>query len=47
MSFIEKNYVSDKIKYGWDNSNRGYNDLNQLDQFLKLMKFPKISNIRF
>ncbi len=36
VSFIEKNYVSDKIKYGWDNSNKeGYNDLNQLDYFLK------------
>ena len=36
VSFIEKNYISDKIKYGWDNSNReGYNDLNQLDSFLK------------
>ena len=36
VSFIEKNYISDKIKYGWDNSNReGYNDLNQLDFFLK------------
>ena len=22
VSFIEKNYVSDKIKYGWDNLNR-------------------------
>ena len=36
VSFIEKNYVSDKIKYGWDNLNReGYNDLNQLNYFLK------------
>ena len=36
ISFIEKNYGSDKIKYGWDNSNKeGYNDLNQLDYFLK------------
>ncbi len=35
VSFIEKNYVSDKIRYGWDNSNReGYNDLIQLDNFL-------------
>ena len=36
VSFIEKDYVSDKIKYGWDNLNReGYNDLNQLNYFLK------------
>ena len=35
VSFIEKNYVSDKIRYGWDNSNReGYNDLLQLYNFL-------------
>ena len=42
VSFIEKNYVSDKIKYGWDNSNReGYNDLNQLDHFLKTNEISK------
>ena len=42
VSFIEKNYVSDKIKYGWDNLNReGYNDLNQLDTFLKNNKVSK------
>ena len=42
VSFIEKNYVSDKIKYGWDNSNReGYNDLNQLDHFLKSNEISK------
>ncbi len=36
FSFIEKNYVSSKIKYGWDNLNQeGYNDLNQLRNFLK------------
>jgi len=35
VSFIEKNYVSDKIRYGWDNLNReGYNDLLQLYNFL-------------
>ena len=42
VSFIEKNYVSDKIKYGWDNSNReGYNDLKQLDYFLKNNEISK------
>ena len=42
VSFIEKNYVSDKIKYGWDNLNKeGYNDLNQLDTFLKNNKVSK------
>ncbi len=36
VSFIEKNYVSEKIKYGWDNLNKeGYNYLSQLDFFLK------------
>ena len=31
VSFIEKNYVSNKIRYGWDNSNReGYNDLKSI-----------------
>ena len=36
FTFIEKNYVSKKIRYGWDNSNKeGYNYLNQLDFFLK------------
>ena len=42
VSFIEKNYVSDKIKYGWDSSNKeGYNDLNQLDNFLKNNEISK------
>ncbi len=36
FSFIEKNYISNKIKYGWDNLNQeGYNDLYQLKFFLK------------
>ena len=36
ISFIEKNYVSNKVKYGWDNLNReAYNDLSQLNFFLK------------
>ena len=42
VSFIEKNYVSNKIRYGWDNSNReGYNDLNQLDHFLRNNEISK------
>ena len=42
VSFIEKNYVSNKIRYGWDNSNReGYNDLNQLDYFLRNNEISK------
>lgn len=36
VSFIEKNYVSEKIRYGWDNLNKeGYNYLSQLNFFLK------------
>ncbi len=42
VSFIEKNYVSNKIKYGWDNLNKeGYNDLNQLENFLKNNEISK------
>jgi len=42
FTFIEKNYVSNKIKYGWDNSNKeGYNYLTQLDLFLKNNGIPK------
>ena len=45
FTFIEKNYVSDKIRYGWDNLNcEGYNELNQLDYFLKI---NEISNERY
>jgi len=36
ISFIEKDYVSNKVKYGWDNLNReAYNKLNLLNFFLK------------
>ena len=36
ISFIEKDYVSNKVKYGWDNLNReAYNNLNLLNFFLK------------
>ncbi len=42
MSFIEKNYISNKIRYGWDNLNKeGYNDLTQLDNFLKKNKISE------
>jgi len=34
-SFIEKNYISKKIKYGWDDKNKeGYNSLYLLEKFL-------------
>ena len=36
FSFIEKNYVSKKVKYGWDNKNtEAYNDLNLQKVFLE------------
>ena len=42
ISFIEKDYVSNKVKYGWDNLNReAYNNLNQLNFFSKVMKYQK------
>ena len=35
VSFIEKNYISKKIIYGWDDSNlEAYNNLNLLEEFL-------------
>ena len=35
FSFIEKNYISKKVVYGWDsNNNEGYNDLSLLKSFL-------------
>ena len=35
VSFIEKNYISKKVKYGWDYKNlEAYNDLNLLKEFL-------------
>ena len=35
FSFIEKNYVSKKVKYGWDEKNlEAYNNINLLDTFL-------------
>ena len=42
VSFIEKNYISNKIRYGWDDLNReGYNDLNLLEEFLKSNEISK------
>ena len=36
FSFIEKNYVSKKVKYGWGkNNNEAYNDLNLQKVFLE------------
>jgi hypothetical protein len=35
INFIEKNYTSKKVKYGWDkNNNEAYNDLSVLKKFL-------------
>ena len=35
FSFIEKNYISKKVKYGWDHNNiEAYNDLSLLRSFL-------------
>ena len=35
VSFVEKNYISKKIIYGWDDSNlEAYNNLNLLEKFL-------------
>ena len=35
ITFIEKNYVSKKIKYGWDkNNHEAYNSLDLLEKFL-------------
>ena len=35
ITFIEKNYISKKIKYGWDDKNlEGYNSLNLMQNLL-------------
>ena len=45
ITFIEKNYTSDKIKYGWDYENKeGYNDLSLLE---KLVQMNSISKDRY
>ena len=37
INFIEKNYISEKIKYGWDEKNlEAYNDIDLLEKFLLL-----------
>ncbi len=37
ITFLEKNYISSKIKYGWDNENKeGYNDLSLLENLIKI-----------
>ena len=42
VTFIEKNYVSDKIKYGWDNENKeGYNDLSLLEDLIIMNNISK------
>lgn len=36
FTFIEKDYVSKKVKYGWDSLNKeGYNSIGELDFFLQ------------
>lgn len=45
VTFLEKNYISDKIKYGWDYENKeGYNDLSLLEN---LIRMNSISSDRF
>jgi len=45
ITFLEKNYISSKIKYGWDNDNKeGYNDLSLLEN---LITINKISSDQF
>ena len=35
FTFIEKNYISKKVKYGWDNKNfEAYNNIKLLEKFL-------------
>jgi len=44
ISFIEKNYISKKIKYGWDNANlEAYNSLYLLEKFLLINSVEKNS----
>ena len=41
FTFIERNFISPKIKYGWDsNNNEGYNNLNLLKNFLIKNNLP-------
>ena len=42
VTFIEKNYTSDKIKYGWDYENKeGYNDLLLLEKLIQMNNLSK------
>ena len=42
VTFIEKNYTSNKIKYGWDYENReGYNDLSLLKKLIQINNLSK------
>ena len=42
ITFIEKDYISKKIKYGWDDENReGYNDLSLLKNLIIMNDIPK------
>ncbi len=42
ITFIEKNYTSKKIKYGWDHKNKeGYNDLFLLEKLIIANDIPK------
>ena len=42
ITFIEKDYVTKKIKYGWDDKNReGYNDLSLLKKLIIFNDIPK------
>ena len=42
IDLIEKNYISDKIRYGWDNENQeGYNNLLLTGNFLSLNGIDK------
>ena len=42
VTIIEKDYVSDKIKYGWDNENiEGYNDLSLLEDLITMNNISK------
>jgi len=42
VTFIEKDYISKKIKYGWDDKNKeGYNDLSLLENLIMMNDIPK------
>ena len=46
FTFIERNYVSKKVKYGWDNeNNEAYNDLSIQRNFLIKILLVKILNL--